>query len=81
MTAPARTRTSDDLIRAEGPVLAHNYHPLPVVVARAEGTWVEDVGGRRALAMLSVRATDIVDSILRHDTRGREELLAAGTAP
>ena len=40
MTAPARTRTSDDLIRAEGPVLAHNYHPLPVVVARAEGTWV-----------------------------------------
>ena len=46
MTAPARTRTSADLIRAEEPVLAHNYHPLPVVVARAEGTWVEDVEGR-----------------------------------
>ncbi|WP_256641461.1 ornithine--oxo-acid transaminase [Streptomyces murinus] len=53
MTAPARTRTSDDLIRAEEPVLAHNYHPLPVVVARAEGTWVEDVEGRRYLDMLS----------------------------
>ncbi|MEU9478663.1 ornithine--oxo-acid transaminase [Streptomyces sp. NPDC048191] len=53
MSAPARTRTSDDLIRAEEPVLAHNYHPLPVVVARAEGTWVEDVQGRRYLDMLA----------------------------
>jgi ornithine--oxo-acid transaminase len=57
MTAPARvsdrTRTSAELIRAEAPVLAHNYHPLPVVVARAEGTWVEDVEGRRYLDMLA----------------------------
>ncbi|MFK0172800.1 ornithine--oxo-acid transaminase [Streptomyces sp. NPDC090306] len=53
MTAPARTRTSDDLIRAEEPVLAHNYHPLPVVVARAEGAWVEDVEGRRYLDLLA----------------------------
>ncbi|MFI5686923.1 ornithine--oxo-acid transaminase [Streptomyces sp. NPDC051636] len=53
MTAPARARTSEDLIRAEEPVLAHNYHPLPVVVARAEGTWVEDVEGRRYLDMLA----------------------------
>ncbi|KUO17200.1 ornithine--oxo-acid transaminase [Streptomyces dysideae] len=50
---PVRTRTSADLIRAEEPVLAHNYHPLPVVVARAEGTWVEDVEGRRYLDMLA----------------------------
>ncbi|MBW8737479.1 MAG: ornithine--oxo-acid transaminase [Streptomyces turgidiscabies] len=40
-------------MRAEEPVLAHNYHPLPVVVARAEGTWVEDVEGRRYLDMLA----------------------------
>ncbi|WP_018571099.1 ornithine--oxo-acid transaminase [Streptomyces sp. PsTaAH-124] len=54
MTAPADTRTtSDELIRAEEPVLAHNYHPLPVVVARAEGAWVEDVEGRRYLDMLA----------------------------
>ncbi|MFF9059357.1 ornithine--oxo-acid transaminase [Streptomyces sp. NPDC101213] len=53
MTAPARPRTSADLIRAEEPVLAHNYHPLPVVVARAEGVWVEDVEGRRYLDMLA----------------------------
>ncbi|MGW5783404.1 ornithine--oxo-acid transaminase [Streptomyces sp. NPDC003757] len=54
MTAPARaTRGSAELIRAEEPVLAHNYHPLPVVVARAEGAWVEDVEGRRYLDMLA----------------------------
>ncbi|WP_030181781.1 ornithine--oxo-acid transaminase [Streptomyces violaceorubidus] len=54
MTAPARTaRGSKELIRAEEPVLAHNYHPLPVVVARAEGAWVEDVEGRRYLDMLA----------------------------
>lgn len=53
MTAPARPRTSEQLIRAEEPVLAHNYHPLPVVVARAEGSWVEDVEGNRYLDMLA----------------------------
>ncbi|MFG3661801.1 ornithine--oxo-acid transaminase [Streptomyces sp. NPDC047706] len=53
MTAPARTRDSAELIRAEEPVLAHNYHPLPVVVASAEGTWVQDVEGRRYLDMLA----------------------------
>ncbi|NKY16196.1 ornithine--oxo-acid transaminase [Streptomyces somaliensis DSM 40738] len=49
----SETRSSAELIRAEAPVLAHNYHPLPVVVARAEGTWVEDVEGRRYLDMLA----------------------------
>ncbi|WP_405964933.1 ornithine--oxo-acid transaminase [Streptomyces sp. NBC_00723] len=54
MTAPVvPTRTSADLIRAEEPVLAHNYHPLPVVVAGAEGAWVTDVEGRRYLDMLA----------------------------
>ncbi|MFF9455337.1 ornithine--oxo-acid transaminase [Streptomyces flaveolus] len=53
MTAPARSRGSEELIRAEEPVLARNYHPLPVVVARAEGAWVEDVEGRRYLDMLA----------------------------
>ncbi|GAA1414729.1 ornithine--oxo-acid transaminase [Streptomyces thermospinosisporus] len=53
MTSVARTRSSAELIRAEEPVLAHNYHPLPVVVARAEGTWVQDVEGRRYLDMLA----------------------------
>ena len=32
---------------------AHNYHPLPVVIAGAEGAWVTDVDGRRYLDFLS----------------------------
>lgn len=53
MTSVVPARTSAELIGAEEPVLAHNYHPLPVVVARAEGAWVEDVEGRRYLDMLA----------------------------
>ncbi|GAA4783923.1 ornithine--oxo-acid transaminase [Microbacterium gilvum] len=36
-----------------GSRLAHNYHPLPVVVASAEGAWVTDVEGRRYLDLLA----------------------------
>ena len=32
---------------------AHNYHPLPVVIAGAEGAWVTDVDGRRYLDLLA----------------------------
>lgn len=32
---------------------AHNYHPLPVVLAEGEGAWVTDVDGRRYLDCLA----------------------------
>lgn len=32
---------------------AHNYHPLPVVIARGEGAWLFDIDGRRYLDCLS----------------------------
>ena len=32
---------------------AHNYHPLPVVVAHAEGAWMTDVDDRRYLDLLA----------------------------
>jgi ornithine--oxo-acid transaminase len=32
---------------------AHNYHPLEVVISKAEGIWVEDPEGRRYMDMLS----------------------------
>jgi ornithine--oxo-acid transaminase len=32
---------------------AHNYHPLPVVIADASGAWVTDVDGRRYLDCLA----------------------------
>src|SRR4051794_6481960 len=42
-----------DAIAAEERFGAHNYHPLPVVLARGEGVWVEDVEGRRYFDALS----------------------------
>ncbi|MFT4051137.1 MAG: ornithine--oxo-acid transaminase [Microbacterium sp.] len=33
--------------------VARNYHPLPVVVSRAEGSWVTDAEGKRYLDLLS----------------------------
>jgi ornithine--oxo-acid transaminase len=32
---------------------ARNYHPLPIVISRAEGVWVEDPEGNRYMDMLS----------------------------
>jgi ornithine--oxo-acid transaminase len=32
---------------------AHNYHPLPVVIAEGDGAWVTDVEGRRYLDLLA----------------------------
>ena len=32
---------------------AHNYHPLPVVLATGEGAWVTDVDGNRYLDALA----------------------------
>jgi ornithine--oxo-acid transaminase len=32
---------------------AHNYHPLPVIIAEAEGAWVTDVDGKRYLDALA----------------------------
>ena len=46
-------RRAADYIALEERFGAHNYHPLDVVVARAEGVWVEDVEGRRYLDCLA----------------------------
>ena len=53
MTGPASDATTAQLIAAEEEHVAHNYHPLPVVVARGEGAWVTDVEGKRYLDLLS----------------------------
>jgi ornithine--oxo-acid transaminase len=45
-----KTREQIELVERAS---AHNYHPLPVVVAEAEGVWVTDVEGQRYLDMLS----------------------------
>ncbi len=47
------TSRADDIITATEDSTAHNYHPLPVVLAEAEGAWVTDVDGRRYLDCLA----------------------------
>ena len=42
-----------DAIALDERVTAHNYHPLPVVVAEADGAWVTDIEGRRFLDCLA----------------------------
>lgn len=32
---------------------AHNYHPLPIVISRSEGVWVQNAEGTRFMDMLS----------------------------
>jgi len=44
---------SKDLIQVEDIYGAHNYHPLDVVVAKAQGIWMHDVDGRKYLDFLS----------------------------
>ena len=47
---PLRTQ---DFVELENRYGAHNYHPLDVVIERAEGVWVYDVEGKRYLDCLA----------------------------
>src|SRR5262245_57253435 len=46
-------QTTTNLLELADRYAAHNYHPLPVVLARGEGVWVWDVEGRKYMDMLS----------------------------
>jgi ornithine--oxo-acid transaminase len=45
--------TTQEYIELEEKYGAHNYHPLDVVIDRAQGAWVTDVEGRRYLDCLA----------------------------
>ena len=45
--------SSEELIAMEDKYGAHNYHPLPVVLAKGEGVYVWDVEGKRYYDFLS----------------------------
>ena len=53
MNATMEKLTSDELMQLEDKHGAHNYHPLPVVLAKGEGVFVWDVEGRRYYDFLS----------------------------
>lgn len=52
MSVLATTR-SEELVSLEDQYGAHNYHPLDVVIERAEGVWVWDIEGKRYLDCLA----------------------------
>ncbi|MBG9810528.1 ornithine--oxo-acid aminotransferase [Bacillus endophyticus] len=45
--------TSEKVINQTEKFGANNYHPLPIVISKAEGVWVEDPEGNRYMDMLS----------------------------
>jgi ornithine--oxo-acid transaminase len=65
MTTIAMTEGHEGMARAALPMrtpgaladaerwTAHNYHPLPVVIAEGDGAWVTDIDGRRYLDFLA----------------------------
>lgn len=53
MQQPSTTLSSADLIQMEDRFGAHNYHPLPVVLAKGRGVYVWDVEGKRYYDFLS----------------------------
>jgi ornithine aminotransferase len=51
--APAVVTATASAIAVDDHYAAHNYSPLPVVAASAEGAWITDVEGRRYLDCLA----------------------------
>jgi ornithine--oxo-acid transaminase len=45
--------SSEDYIKMDEKYCAHNYHPIPVVISKAEGVWVYDPEGKKYLDCLS----------------------------
>lgn len=44
---------TNDIIKETLEYGAHNYHPLPIVISKAEGVWVNDPEGKEYIDMLS----------------------------
>ena len=44
---------SEEFIKMDEKYCAHNYHPIPVVISKAEGVWVYDPEGNKYLDCLS----------------------------
>ncbi|CAG9623467.1 ornithine--oxo-acid transaminase [Sutcliffiella rhizosphaerae] len=47
------TTKTHDIISITEKYGANNYHPLPIVISKAEGVWVEDPEGNKYMDMLS----------------------------
>ena len=48
-----KIKSSDEAIALEDKYGAHNYHPLPVVLAKGEGVFLWDIEGKKYYDFLS----------------------------
>ena len=77
MIATDEKLTTADHIAVEDRYGAHNYHPLDVVIERAEGCWVWDVEGKKYLDFLAAYSAvnqghchpKIVDALVEQSKR------------
>ncbi len=53
MTTPTDITATESFIEEAERFGAHNYHPLPIVLARGEGVWVWDIEGKKYLDCLA----------------------------
>ena len=53
MSTLTETKNTTDFVNEVDRYCAHNYHPLPIVIARGEGPWVWDVEGTKYLDCLA----------------------------
>jgi 4-aminobutyrate aminotransferase-like enzyme len=51
VTSTPAEQTAEFYLELDDTWCTHNYHPLPVVIAEAQGAWVTDVAGNRYLDM------------------------------
>ena len=64
-------RSSEEAIALENKYGAHNYHPLPVVLAKGEGVYLWDIEGKKYYDFLSAYSAvnqghchpDIIDAL------------------
>lgn len=68
---------AQDLMQLTQQYGANNYHPLPIVISKAEGVWVEDTEGKRYMDMLSAysavnqghRHPKIIEALIEQATK------------
>jgi ornithine--oxo-acid transaminase len=53
LTEMTTEKSTQDFVELESRFDAHNYHPLDIVIERADGVWVYDVEGKRYLDCLA----------------------------
>ena len=72
--------TSQEFIEMDHKYGAHNYHPLEVVVSKAEGCWVWDPEGKKYLDCLSAYSSQNTGHCHPKIVKAAEDQLKKGIA-